>query len=187
MTSGQAHGSALEYEGLCKAIIQELNKEEKWEPWIGDGIGERFKELDEMLNAKITFDIALKNLNSKVMVGECRKIKKPIKQSDIFGLYGKLICLRKALNSDGVNGVFVTSSKYQEGAILVAHHLGIRLAECMPNQSAQSFRISFLRPNPEKRRRPFRDHNVILTTNIEIRDAVGVELNPEAEKESTAR
>src|SRR2546425_8985432 len=109
MGVGKAHGEDRCYQVLARDIIETISREERLAPYGGDGVDVPF----EMGGSTWTLDIALKSSDdSKIVVGECRRWAKPIKQEHIAAFAYKVELLRKVTGKE-VAGFYFTKKHFQ--------------------------------------------------------------------------
>jgi len=145
MAKGKAYGADRAYQELCRDIIRHLQFQDDLVPYSGDGIDIPF----QICGTDVTFDVALKDPQGKLVVVECKRWKYPIKRKEIAAFAFDVECLRKDFEVE-VAGIFVTKSRYQSGAIKMATRVGVDVAVCDQNQSPQEFVISYKRYDPQR-------------------------------------
>jgi hypothetical protein len=117
-------------------------------PWEDDGIDVPFYLPDTCW----TFDIALRDGASALVVAECRRTTGAVKQEDVAAFAYKVESLRKNLNIP-VAGIFITKKAHQLGAVRVGQFNGIQTAVLEEGAAPPGFNITFLRYDRERERR----------------------------------
>jgi hypothetical protein len=78
-----AAAGPLEYQALCRHIIEFMRREEGWRPYEGDGIDVAIR----VKGATVTFDIALAFPDrQRILLGECKAWAAQLEQDHIFTL-----------------------------------------------------------------------------------------------------
>ena len=153
MPSGQASGPDRVYEKLCHDIIQYLQASKGLVPYERDGVDVAFP----LYGVNVTFDAMLRDGQKRQFLAiECKRYGKnsPIKLRDVYAFWGEVEALRAYLRRSlenaevEVQGVFITRSRYQKGAIKTALALDIEIYTCEQDQSSQAFAITRFRLGP---------------------------------------
>jgi hypothetical protein len=145
MPGGKAHGPNRAYQKLCHDLIQELQSRECLTPYANDGVDIPF----EICGTEVTFDAVLKRPNGDLVVIESKRWASEITQALLFAFWGELEWLRRTIGVN-VDGIFMTKTRYESGAIKTATHMGIKVALCEQDQTMREFLVSFLRFDPDK-------------------------------------
>lgn len=137
MPAGKSYGENREYQVQAKDIL--ILRNPLLEPLIEDGIDVLF----DIAGTTVYMDIALKDSQNRIVVGECKNTSSSVEQTELFAFAYKVEEIRKATNKE-VAGIFFVKSVFQIGAVKMATYSGIEIIECKPNQSLDSFVVSYL-------------------------------------------
>lgn len=143
MTAGKAHGANRQYQVACRDVLTFRNPE--LVPWLADGIDVPF----DLPDTCWTFDVALRDPSSAVVVAECRRTVRSVKQEAIAAFAYKVESLRRTLDIP-VAGVFMAKRSLQIGAVKVGQFNGIQLVTLEDGAAPPGFNITFLRYDAER-------------------------------------
>jgi len=148
MSRGKAYGADRDYQVLCRDIL--IKRFSRWLllPCAGDGIDVAF----ELGGTMRTFDVALTDVDGRLVVAECRRTKKPVKLLDLDAFAYRVELLRKSKKCE-VAGIYFTKTAYQAGAVRAGDYSGIEVAVCAPEQPLSSFSLMFHRYDADRNRR----------------------------------
>src|SRR5262249_28182083 len=107
MSSGEAHGDNREYQILCRDVL--IREHHDLAPLKGDGVDVPFRAGGTIW----TLDIALRGQGDGLVVAECRRRKRVVKQDDVAAFAYKVEQLRRHLGL-AVAGVFCTKSNLSD-------------------------------------------------------------------------
>ena len=105
MGAGRAHGINREYQVLCRNVLCGVQGEDELRPYEEDGI-----DVAVWLGGtERTFDVALMDKHSKVIVAECKRTVGPVRLADFDAFAYRVESLRKETGKE-VAGVYFAKS-----------------------------------------------------------------------------
>lgn len=143
MPKGKATGVDRAYQVTCRDVL--VHRDPSLVPLEADGIDIAVPLPD----ATWTFDVALRALDGRVVVAECRRTRNSVKQKDVAAFALTVESLRRTLGSQ-VSAFFFTKSMHQLGAVRVGDYYGIEVAILQEDAHPPGFNMTFLSYDPDR-------------------------------------